>query len=174
MHPPLHCRLRSLYSNKFEGDLDLPFRQKVGRDILRRYHPDLPHDTIDDGRPSFPDLLRYIADGKRNGHWDAPYAAKCQPCRIRYDYIVQLETQERDAAYIISHVLRGRPGESMNVVSVPMERSGYARRMRAYRNATRAQMGFLRTLFRPDMEMFGYTFNDTSMEGACGGENKCC
>ncbi len=39
-----------------------------------------------------------------NEHWE-PVSAQCQPCFIRYHYVVKLETQRADAARVIQGLL---------------------------------------------------------------------
>jgi hypothetical protein len=40
-----------------------------------------------------------------NEHWEPVSAAQCQPCFIRYHYVVKLETQRADAARVIQGLL---------------------------------------------------------------------
>ena len=76
------------------------FCKKIDRKILKAYHPELPQSTITEGHIQSHDFIHWIQDGHSKSHWLGLYHTACNPCAAHYDYIVKLETQTADAAFI--------------------------------------------------------------------------
>jgi hypothetical protein len=95
---------------------------------------------------------------------------------VRYDRIVKLETQASDAAYVIKLRMRGRGlGTARN--SNDHEKStllGAGKRLRRFETLSDSQMGFLRRRLKPDLDMFGYSFDEDEMVAKCGYDDGCC
>ena len=143
--------------------------------MIAKYHP---HDRF----ISFSDVVRLMKEGHYDDHWRGPYYKKCHPCAIQYDRIVKLETQTMDAQYIIKKKLKGRGEPSMRrnaKVSDGGKTSnsdamlkGEGQYLGIYRNCTTDQMDFLRERLQPDLDMFGYSFDEKKLLARCG--DKCC
>ena len=122
-----------------------------------------------------------MQDGAIDAHFDGPYMKKCDPCFAKYDYIVKLESHERDAAYVIQNKLKGRGlGTSKNV------QSGYksalnplllesGKHIGIFSNLTQEQKLYMHDRLKPDLDMFGYEFDETNLQAKCVYKDKeCC
>ena len=150
------------------------WNQSLGQELLNRYHPELPLEVRKAGNISFTDILRHM-ENHSDAHWDGPYHLKCHPCIINYDYIVKLETQDRDAQYIIDKKLRGRGYSTrLNAFGSTSDMLGNGKLLNIFKNLPNEQMKFLHKRLDVDLEMFGYTFDEYSAVGKCGNVEKCC
>ena len=169
-----YYRLESLYREKF-GKENKVGRKIMGRDIMKLYHPEIP-DHKNDGSIAFTDLIHYIEDGHRDPHWAGPYHLNCAPCTVKYDYIVKLETQDTDGEYIIKEKLKGR-GLGTKVHQKREKSSsmlGAGRQLGVYNRLPPKQVKFLHNRLQPDLEMFGYSFDESSAVAKCGYADRCC
>ena len=117
---------------------------------------------------SEPDLgafFKYIIKTKANmdRHW-APATDICDPCNVKYDKIVKLETQAQDLLDVISHL---GPYNRTNEVHANYKGSGAAStfswRLQAYRNISQKLLADILALgFDKDMDLFGYSMGNLS------------
>ena len=176
----IYSRLNSFFYNRLSSRKG-PMRRTMGRKIMNAYHRELPQKVRKAGIVSFTDVIRWMQGGARDKHFDSPYMEKCDPCFVRYDYIGKLESHERDSAYIIQNKLKGRGLKT----SVNVERSykmainpllvDAGKRIGIFSNLTEDQMLFLHDRLKPDLDMFGYSFDETSLQAKCSyKDRKCC
>ena len=140
---------------------------------MRRFHPN--KDKREWSKViTFNDMVRWIQEGHQNVHWNGPYHELCSPCQVDYDYYVKLETQDKDAKFIIKNKLSGRGIQiyQNQVQKKSMETS--SRYMPEYKKLTSKEMKFLRNRLQPDLGMFGYSFNESTMTGTCGNDGQSC
>ena len=81
------------------------FQLKYGRYIIRRYRPKPSEKSLKTGCDvTFPEFIHWILDPavdedfKFNPHW-ARYEDLCQPCVVKYDYIVNFDTFDADTKF---------------------------------------------------------------------------
>ncbi|XP_012222686.1 carbohydrate sulfotransferase 14-like isoform X2 [Linepithema humile] len=93
-------RLLSAYRDKLEHIQDREYYYKrFGRRIALMYRK--PGNVMTKLEPSFTEFLRFIVNEKYfDEHW-APYYRTCDPCMLRYDYILKFETLDRDQNFFI-------------------------------------------------------------------------
>lgn len=93
-------RLLSAYRDKLEHMRGREYYyRRFGRRITLKYRQ--PGDNATRLEPTFAEFLRFIAKEKHfDEHW-APYYRTCGPCGLRYDYILKLETLDRDQNFLI-------------------------------------------------------------------------
>ncbi|KAK7026753.1 hypothetical protein SK128_003069 [Halocaridina rubra] len=98
-------RLVSAYSNKFaDGKNASPHRYYLMKKVLK--HEGIPVTSAMHTSISFLRFLKYViyekslGTTKMNIHW-RPTSNSCDPCRIPYSYIIQLETLEEDLGYLV-------------------------------------------------------------------------
>ena len=126
-------------------------------------------------------FIEYILETKShlNRHW-APVTALCDPCNIKYDKIVKLETQTDDLLDVISHL---GPYHRMNSVHANHKGSGAAHSFSwnlSRFNGVNEELfrRFLHIGFEQDMKLFGYKWSNASaargLDMQCSSETKCC
>ena len=170
-HP--YDRLQSSYFAKFvtKDALAMPAAQE----IFANLHPHASDEEKQQGNITFSDLVRWIQLGNVHPRWDGPYHKQCFPCQVHYDYYVKLETQDRDAPFIINNILSGRPGRTvLNHHQPAMNTVGFSRYMYVMENLPEEQRQFLRQRLQPDLDMFGYSFSEETLIGKCGNDQQCC
>ena len=143
-------------------------------EIMLRFHPNKDkHDwrkTI-----TFNDMVRWMQEGHRNVHWDGPYHNRCYPCQVDYDYYVKLETQDRDSDFIIKNKLSSQGIGMHRNKAQKKTMATLSLYMPIYKELTSKEMKFLRNRLQPDLGMFGYSFNESTMTGTCGNDDiSCC
>ncbi|EFN70794.1 Carbohydrate sulfotransferase 14 [Camponotus floridanus] len=93
-------RLLSAYRDKLEHMQGREYYYKrFGRRIALKYRQS--GDNATRLEPTFAEFLRFIAHEKYfDEHW-APYYRTCEPCELHYDYILKVETLDRDQNFLI-------------------------------------------------------------------------
>ena len=160
-HP--FARLHSAFTEKFrvrEGGGVYKPAANIGRQILERYWGNR-HSTHLTNRASinvsFGDFVRFLGDKSvprrqrlNNPHWK-PYYETCLPCQLRYDYVVKLETMCEDADNLLARAFKS---------SVRLEKRHVmnATSLSAYDDISPEYVHNLWEIYRPDFELFGYTW----------------
>lgn len=93
-------RLLSAYRDKLEHMQGREYYYKrFGRRIALKYRQS--GDNATRLEPTFAEFLRFIANEKYfDEHW-TPYYRTCEPCALHYDYILKVETLDRDQNFLI-------------------------------------------------------------------------
>lgn len=74
------------------------YYKRFGRRIASKYRLLFNETRLE---PTFEEFLRFIVKEKFfDEHW-APYYQSCEPCAVRYDYILKFETLDRDKNFFI-------------------------------------------------------------------------
>ena len=114
---------------------------------------------------TFEEFITYISSRKHStmygleeNHWST-YFRVCQPCHVKYDVIIHLETVEEDARYLLK--LIGAPKK----LKFP---SGYGRNgssttsheevLQVFKNLKSETLMNLYEAYKTDFDMFGYIF----------------
>ena len=170
-HP--YDRLQSCYFDKIAQKIK-GFLPTI-HNIIAKLYPNASEKITKDGNITFSDFVRWIQLGHNDKHWQGPYHKRCFPCLVHYDYYVKLETQDRDASFIVNNILSGRPGQKLKHHFQPtMSTVGFSSYMYVMENLSDQQLQFLRKRLQPDLDMFGYTFAEKTLIGKCGNEQQCC
>ncbi len=119
----------------------------------------------------FEKFVNDVANGKRNSHWD-PQSYMCDPCRIKYDSIVKLETGSEDFPLILSK-LKAPDGQPNSMPTAhakssvsPTEKLNILTKFYAGINAS--VMEKLLEIYRNDFSLFGYTWDVKTAKAGCG------
>lgn len=101
-------RLLSAYRDKLEHMRDREYYYKrFGRRIVLKYRRASSDATAGRLEPTFAEFLRFIVSERYfDEHW-APYYSTCEPCAVRYDYILKFETLDRDQSFLIQDAKLG-------------------------------------------------------------------
>ena len=171
-HP--YDRLQSSCFAKFVTKSSLAISD--AQEIFANLHPRASEEEIQQGNVSFSDIVCWIQLGNEHHRWEGPYHKRCFPCQVHYDYYVKLETQDRDAEFIINNILSGRPGKMVKNRHQPaMNTVDFRRYLYVMENLPDEQLKFLRKRLQPDLDMFGYSFSEKTLVGKCGNdERQCC
>ncbi|XP_076243301.1 carbohydrate sulfotransferase 9 [Calliopsis andreniformis] len=97
-------RLVSAYRDKLEHIEGRDYYYKrFGRHITHKYHRfRKPNETKLE--PTFTEFLRFIIEEKYfDEHW-APFVDTCEPCLIKYNYILKFDTFDRDQKFLIQEL----------------------------------------------------------------------
>ena len=101
-------RIKSVYRDKLYVDPRTPDQacqscKDIGRQILRRVRGNHTRKEIQSGRGvTFHDFLQYVTKA-REPHWNEQHGL-CNPCHVKYDYVMKVETMREDAKQVISRV----------------------------------------------------------------------
>ena len=128
---------------------------------------------------TFEQFLTMIRGGKcMNRHW-APSFNWCYPCNIEYDHIVKLETIHSDLKQILP--LFRNPDQADSTVDIYTQRNAY----RDPKNRLNSAADIFRSLdpdlvksinevYRVDLEVFGYSWDNVTGIGCRSGAGKAC
>jgi hypothetical protein len=129
------------------------------------------------------DFIQYVLDrNPHDDHFKGPYEDKCHTCLFHYDYIVKLETNARDAAFIIRERLRGRGLDVQTDINPSRSKEPNTWQKGRdltphFRNVTASQLQQLQKRHESDFGLFGYEFDPLSFSAKCKGAGKngvCC
>ena len=131
--------------------------------------------------PTFTELAEFIVASQsdfQEAHW-ARYQDLCAPCEIHYTHVLKLETMDADFRRFIKLPFMASDTESGALVLENPSSKGAAPPSSSLEAAFRElPAGLHRQLYeryKPDMDMFGYTWDMTSYRQGCEtGEDKCC
>ena len=140
---------------------------------------------------SFKEYVDLIATrynkGFRDGHWNTIWD-RCDPCRIKYDYILRTETLADDFVKLGDVLKKRLADRGLKITNLTLPhitraelksldpRMKIQRLASEYGNVSRETMAGLRYVYHEDMAMFGYTWYDGE-GGACSIPNNghpCC
>ena len=172
-------RLRSAFQNKIVNNWYLP--RETHKKAIHKYRINKEDKSV---KMNFEEFISALIDWMPyEKHWTS-FEPACHPCAVDFDYILRLETLERDLKLFTTCALhttydkvyhdgtnRGQYHETSDVVKtnhydkyVPdtklLDDDLYKRLL---------DIGYGR-----DMEMFGYSFNRNSSQGYCGKSWGCC
>ncbi len=134
-----------------------------------KYHTQVNNAT-DKQLERFREFLTQVANGARNVHWD-PMVRSCNPCGIKFNSIVRLETANQDLPLILSKLTdpEGKPNSlpTANKMSPYAPEEKLKRLSEFYRGVNQTVIQRLLSLYADDFRLFGYTWNVGSATGNC-------
>ena len=165
-HP--FVRLLSSYEDKFSRRHHNFLSCEQYRKRVELYFDRLRYDR--EGYPmlNLEQFLEIVAKDRyfRNRHW-ANYMVTCQPCRISYDHVVRLESLWEDAGVVLDRLGYGSDSNRSGMALPHDNRSGLSDKLsRMYdrlRNINPDILNRLLTIYGSDLEMFGYSWNNSSI-----------
>lgn len=110
--------------------------------------------------PTFEEFLRFIVKEKFfDEHW-APYHRTCEPCAVRYDYILKFETLDRDENFFIQDAnLSGYLYEKSYVRNINPGGKTTAEILDKYiKEIPRSLLDEINKIYENDYKLFNYTF----------------
>jgi len=157
-HPLI--RLLSAYRNKFVEDNPV-YPKHLGTKIIARYRKDASNESLVTGQDvRYSEFVQFLIDSGKEGkkfdmHW-APYTELCDPCHVKYDIVMKLETMDSDMEYIKNMVYGGQdyatiPKQYSTVTQIETMKEYYA-------DVTDQQLLDLSDIYRDDFTMYGYGF----------------
>ena len=153
-------RLVSTWIDKFQNpkEYDHTFIEKYGRELLRKYRPTLPREIQQQGYGVyFSEMIQYIVEGHKNGHWDGPYSLKCHPCELPFNRLVKLETFSEDVPSIVTNHLQGRGGTTaINRQGKGKWSKNFQKTVMNYNNISDNYFDAMKKKYALDFEQFGY------------------
>ena len=160
-------RLLSGYRDKLEV-WDAMFEFKVGR-FIKQLH--FSANQSKRARVTFEEFVHYLVNKSPvdyNFHW-RPFTLLCQPCEIHYDYIVKLETSHVDYPYIFSKLKNMTDSKRRILKSMKAHKTttDLESIKKYYDRIPAPYMNTLETIYRFDLNLFGYTWNQTSLSYGC-------
>ena len=169
-------RIVSAYIDKLLPRHD-GYRKQMGTKILKMLHPHLLKIPLPEVYFKFDDVVRYIANGGYDMHFQGPYSFKCEPCMIKYDYLMKVETFLEDSTYLVMNHMRGRGVGTKRNSNRPMDDSlVYDRTLEEFVNVTELLLAKIMSKYQDDFNKFGYNYHyeDNMLHATCSGENGCC
>ncbi|ELU07795.1 hypothetical protein CAPTEDRAFT_221358 [Capitella teleta] len=156
-------RLLSAYKDKF---YDTTFLPKISRHIVKNYrqkHKNAERDSsLHPQRPTWVEFADFVGTEYSNvseRHWKTVMEL-CSPCLIGYDAILKLETLERDVPVVIKHI-----SQHKMVISHENESRGVeGKDSQSYlRELSQSVIEKLQNVYRHDLDLFGYRFNESAI-----------
>ena len=166
-------RLLSCYMDKIVGNNKEFLTQitKIRRMQLERYGTE---------QVDFPSFLEIILEVKLNSHW-TPASVLCDPCNVKYDKIVKLETFKEDLVEVLPHLgPYNRAEEIHRNQKGSVAATSFFKYLPAYRNVDENLFKEIMAMgFDRDMELFGYSMSNRSsspgIKVMCSSDKlKCC
>ena len=153
-------RLESTWREKLITTEQPYYRNTWGKVILSRYRGRYKPDD----RVRFEEFVKYIVAGAKDLHWTGAMHT-CQPCSVKYDYILRTETSLQNAGPVL---------EKLNM-TVALPRYGLTRVdsnmtsavMKDYAAVDEASIKQLLLRYNLDMEAFGYQFSAQNLTAKC-------
>ena len=157
-HP--FVRLLSAYKNKF---FDRIYSQQHSKHIIRHFRTDNVSDSsVYADRPTWDEFVRFVVAHEyrqADKHW-MRYVNLCQPCLIKYDAIIKLETIEEDAREFVSNMKpRGNFSIGHHNPSVGNKDKPFLEYMS---ELSPDSIQGLRKFYGIDMDMFGYDLGENN------------
>ena len=110
-----------------------------------------------------------------NPHWDSAYHL-CHPCVIQYDYITRTETMATDSGHILKLLSRDLD-EELKLEIVHSQRNNtveaaiietFSKKIPEYGKIPKEKLAKLIDIYKHDMSLFGYNFDEETKEASCG------
>ena len=104
--------------------------------------------------------LNYLAKPRNDLHWATIYDI-CAPCHVRYDFILKLHSMNHEKELILP-LFNATDLPNMNAATSHTENVFNVKIpdvMTAYRNVTLDILQQINTIYKRDLEMFGYGFD---------------
>ena len=167
-------RLRSAYYNKFVK-IHYVKPQKY-KDIIQKYRQS---NTDKYKHMHFEEFIKFVLyDQPHDTHWEA-YGSACNPCYIKYDYILRMETFDRDLDIFgqnlynksIDELLSKGEYQNTGIYSGAKNKTVNVG-IKEFAAVEVKEWENLLVNYSDDMEMFGYTFDRDRSVARCG--SKCC
>ncbi|ELT96526.1 hypothetical protein CAPTEDRAFT_216064 [Capitella teleta] len=123
--------------------------------------------------PTFEEFAKYIVHLNTLGlkddqHW-RPHYRMCHPCSLDYDLIIKLDTIGDDLKPLMRKLnLTDSNFPSLNVRRDIGTHAAFQRTLPEYRQLLADDIEKLRNMFRYDMELFNYHWDDENFEASCG------
>ena len=144
--------------------------------IIDAVRPDLQSKRMEDIRLPFEDVLRLIEAGKMDQHFIGPYFRKCQPCKIKYDYIGKVETFDHDMANIIERQFPAKRGKNtrLNVAGTHEHTQRFCKRLKAYEDVPKKLFNNTVNYYASDFVNYGYIWHWTNGSFVVQCNGTCC
>ncbi|KZC14786.1 Carbohydrate sulfotransferase 12 [Dufourea novaeangliae] len=151
-------RLVSAYRDKLEHIQGRDYYYKrFGRHIAHKYHKyRQPNETKIE--PTFTEFLRFIIEEKYfDEHW-APFVDTCEPCLIKYNYILKFDTFDRDQQFLIQELgLSDYLYEKGDLKNINPRGVTTAALVKEYmQNVPRSVLDEINKVYETDFKLFSY------------------
>ena len=164
-------RLLSSYRDKFRGE-PLNFSPMFSGVIEEHFGNNTKRDSSGRQLIDVEQFLELVAEEPRrftDSHW-SEYIGRCNPCSIRYDHVVYLETLEHDIDVVFDHMI----GLDGTRPVIPRRNSKNAapdkdKHNDVLRTIDPEIVRGLHKRYDRDFELFGYTWNNSAGTGCVKG-----
>lgn len=155
-------RLLSAFRDKFikRNKFTVRFHHKYGRHIVQKFRRNPSNRSMKTGSDvTFPEFIKYIGHIGDSGfsfnpHWE-PYHIRCDPCRIRYDFIGKMETMESDIRQVFNTILK-----LPSTYRFPNARHGHtggAITRKYYKSISKQDLKRVIKVYTKDFDLFQYS-----------------
>ena len=162
-------RVLSAYREKLEGPNEY-YPRVLGRGIEQHYGH-VPANQSKGDLVTFELFVHFLVKSNPVGydhHWK-PVTYLCHPCEIPYDYVVKLETSYVDYPHIFSKLKNITDSKRGLLESVASYKAltDFDRVKRYYTRVPAKHMAIIKRIYRLDLNLFGYKWNNTSLSYDC-------
>ncbi len=157
-----YSRLYSAYVDKLcqHRPHDINYQKIYGTEIMKRYRPNASAIEKQTGwTVTFEEFLRYVTDGLHEGrmmdhHWET-YEHLCNPCKINYDFIGDIESQNNEESNALLHII----GADIAVFPSGRNKTKKEKLRDAYSKIPQYVIERVKEEFKNDFKLFGYDIN---------------
>ena len=176
-------RVISAYKNKahrtrfWNGKINDLYEDIRNYTVTTFKHPNLTAQQRNEYVPTFPEFVDFslYRDDK---HWRS-YQYFCDPCQVQYDYILRLETMQRDSEVFMSEVY---PAAGPIPVSNPSQAKNNSspdwvspKTLEMFSQLSEETLQKLYKKYAFDLEFYGYSLNWETFSAECKfGDINCC
>ena len=162
-------RLLSAYRDKMRGR-DVTYNH-LANSVVKQFRQ---NKTNMEKFPTFLEFVRMVLSNvslANEPHW-SKYFYNCDPCQVKYDYVLKLETMQHDMDMLLSKVFQ----KEMQYVFVrklnyflasTKAEVTFPHRLGQYEALSKKQVFDLSRKFEHERDFFGYRFNQDSLEADC-------
>ena len=133
------------------------------------------------GIATFEQFLNYALIKKPDDHHWRPLHKFCDPCSIKYDHILRVETMQHDSKQLLSKLYpdvlelpNSNPSKSIFNFQ-PSTKAAAKPLHKYYSSLPRWMVEKLVEMYQLDLQLFGYTFSDSNFLAGCSFTNvDCC
>ena len=165
-------RLLSAYKDKFGKKAQQNFAMKMQyKDIILTRFPSIAkidkHKEIRITLDQFFELIVYEKDEFWNRHWESSIST-CNPCMMRYDSVMMLETLADDIDPLLDRLTDpgGTRPELPSLRRLREDVDTYKETTMTFKNVSKDIIEGLLDIYKLDMEIFGYTWDDDTGAGS--------
>ena len=154
---------------------------RLRQNVMRAAHPNADEQTIKFGVPRFQDFIEHEVMKKKtkDKHWRS-YSSLCDPCAVHYDYVIKLESFEADIEPVLQILAAGNTSMEQHLRNMTAPKNKQSPETRSSNrilemlNISLEVRNNIEHMYKLDMELFGYGFDNVHVQRSYGADVEMC